>query len=277
MHWLHKHVKYIESFSTAVWYEAVYASEVCSELLGGMCSSCSERAEPGRAAAAGPPAPHTGGLPALPRSAGPAGRGGLRRRKPVQAVPTALGEPARIARGALRGPEGRVLEEGRPEPQSGKANSALRPGPSLEGNGSPFVSRRRTHQPAHRPEEPRVHGRASNRHPPLSLKLTAPASPRVCLTTTWSPGLASLSLGLVPSITACTRPWMQVIQSSRKDCTQGSVPSVEPNAGPELMTLRPRPERRSRFRSSNQLSHPGAPNLEHLLCHKITNYLTLVL
>lgn len=44
MHWLHKHVKYIESCSTAVWYEAVSASEVCSELLGGMCSSCSERA-----------------------------------------------------------------------------------------------------------------------------------------------------------------------------------------------------------------------------------------
>ncbi|XP_044924217.1 uncharacterized protein LOC106006760 [Mustela putorius furo] len=265
MHWLHKHVQYIESFSTAVWYEAVYASEVCSELLGGMCSSCSERAvskEPDKLGsnlklsslrqamkssctrppeATHPPTPSFGAprnlgeqpllghprrtraaFPPSPAARGPRGGGGLRRRKPVQAVPTALGEPARIARGALRGPEGRVLEEGRPEPQSGNANSALRPGPSLEGNGSPFVSRRRTHQPAHRPEEPRVHGRASNRHPPLSLKLTAPASPRVCLTTTWSPGLASLSLGLVPSITACTRPWMQVIQSSRKDCTQES-------------------------------------------------------
>ncbi|XP_047571052.1 uncharacterized protein LOC125091434 [Lutra lutra] len=157
-----------------------------------------------------------------PPQRGARGEGGLRRRKPLQAVPTALGEPARIARGALRGPEGRVLEEGRPEPQSGNANSALRPGPSLEGNGSPFVSRRRTHQPAHRPEKPRVQGRASNRHRPLSLNLTPPASPRVCLTTTLSPGLASLSLGLVPSSTACTRPWMQVIQSSRKDCTQES-------------------------------------------------------
>lgn len=104
----------------------------------------------------GPLAPGRGCPLALPRSAGPKEKEGRRegkregegrgekerggRRKPVRAVPTAPGEPAQIARGAPRGAERRVLEEGRPKPQSGSANSSRRPGPSLEGNGSPFLS-----------------------------------------------------------------------------------------------------------------------------------------
>lgn len=97
------------------------------------------------------------------------GRGGQSRggrRKPVRAVPTAPGEPAKIARGAPRGAEGRVPEEGRPKPQSGSANSSRRQGPSLEGNGSPFVSLPRppTARRNHESRNPKCfHAKASKR------------------------------------------------------------------------------------------------------------------
>lgn len=57
-------------------------------------------------------------------------RGRKGRRKPTREVPTLPGEPARITRGSVRGPEGRVWEEGRPEPQSGNTNAASGPRPA---------------------------------------------------------------------------------------------------------------------------------------------------
>lgn len=90
------------------------------------------------------------GTPPLPGARWEGGRG---RRKPARAGPTAPAEPAPKARGARSAPEGRVVEEGRPEPQSANTNSARRPGRSQEGNGSPCVSLPCTHQPAHSPEE----------------------------------------------------------------------------------------------------------------------------
>lgn len=106
-------------------------------------------------------------------------------RKPVRAVPTAPGEPAWIARGAPRGAEGRVLEEGQPKPQSGNANSSPRPGPSRKGNGSPSVSLTLIHQPAHSLGGPRVgeskvrarQGLKETRHAARPVRLPAPAAP----------------------------------------------------------------------------------------------------
>ena len=120
----------------------------------------------------GPLAPGRGCPLALPRSAGPKEKEGRRegkregegrgekerggRRKPVRAVPTAPGEPAQIARGAPRGAERRVLEEG---PGGGAAQapiwkcqllSAARPQPRRKRKSLPFP-----HSPAHRPEQPR--------------------------------------------------------------------------------------------------------------------------
>uniref|UniRef100_M3XQJ4 Uncharacterized protein n=1 Tax=Mustela putorius furo TaxID=9669 RepID=M3XQJ4_MUSPF len=218
--------------------------------------------EPGRAAAAGPPAPHTGGLPALPRSAGPAGRGGVEEEeartgsthRARRASPDRPRRPARSGGegpggGAARAPIWKCQLRSAAGPQPRRKRKSLRlpqahppARPSPGGTPSPWQGLKQTPATVAQAHGPGLAtGVFFPRLLPAGLVLTSrgleiklrmkranklrshcrPGNV-VCLTTTWSPGLASLSLGLVPSITACTRPWMQVIQSSRKDCTQES-------------------------------------------------------
>ena len=46
----------------------------------------------------------------------------------------------------------------------------------------------------------------------------------------------------------------------------GAMLCAEPNAGLHLMTTRSQPEPKSRVRSFNQLSHPGARQILILMC-----------
>ncbi|XP_045393779.1 collagen alpha-1(III) chain-like [Lemur catta] len=169
--------------------------------------------EPGLGAPARPSPPGGRGLPALPGSAGPVRSGGEKKGgegrggKTAQAVPTAPRELAPSARGDQLGPEGRVPKEGRSEPQSGNANSALRPGPCLgEGNGSPCVSLTRLHQPAHPLEQPGVW--KPEVHPRQGLQGHSGRGPSVSQPRPrhWAPALSFPPLCREVSLQPCKAP-----------------------------------------------------------------------